>query len=272
MPASVVGLALVGGGVVTAATLGYIAMGVTVAGMVTKNKTLLKIGGQLGLAAGVSSIASSFMGASSGAAEAATSGVGESISAAAEDAANMGLAAPSGQMGGATGGLTATDLDYSNDAINAAGKPYPQTPGQLKESGWDSAVDYGGKTPDSNVYANQPTAGAAADNRAGLLGTPQGADLGSTQGAGAGQELGSTQGTTQLQGKSGSFFDFLKDKDGTYNKQLITEGGKIVAGGIQGLNTTSVENAKLAEARRLTDIQRANAASVGKSNYGILRS
>lgn len=272
MPAAVVGLALVGGGAVTAATLGYVALGLTAAGMITKNKTLLKIGGQLGLAAGVSSIASSFMGAGSSAAGAATSGAGEVMSAAAEDAANMGLAAPSGQMGGATGGLTATDFDYSNDVINAAGKPYGQTPGQLKESGWDSAVDYGGKTPDSNVYANQPPAGAAADNRAGLLGTPQGADLGSTQGAGAGQELGSTQGTTQLQGKSGSFFDFLKDKDGTYNKQLITEGGKIIAGGIQGLNTTSVENTKLAEARRLTDIQRANAASVGKSNYGILRS
>ena len=68
------------------------------------------------------------------------------------------------------------------------------------------------------------------------------------------------------------YFDFLKDKDGTYNKHAVAEVGKIAAGGIQGLNTTSVENAKLAEARRLTDIQRANAASVGKSNYGILRS
>ena len=43
MPAAVVGLALVGGGAITAATLGYVALGVTVAGMVTKNKTLLKI-------------------------------------------------------------------------------------------------------------------------------------------------------------------------------------------------------------------------------------
>ena len=134
MSAAVVGLALVGGEVITAATLGYVALGLTAAGMITKNKTLLKIGGQLGLAAGVSSIASSFMGAGSSAAGAATSGAGEVMSAAAEDAANMGLAAPSGQIGGATGGLTATDLNYSNDAINAAGKPYSQTPGQLKKA------------------------------------------------------------------------------------------------------------------------------------------
>lgn len=279
MPAAVVGLALVGGGAITAATLGYVALGLTAAGMITKNKTLLKIGGQLGLAAGVSSIASSFMGAGSSAAGAATSGVGESISAAAEDAANMGLAAPSGQMGGATGGLTATDLDYSNDAINAAGKPYSQTPGQLKESGWDSAVDYGGKTPDSNVYSTQPTAGAKPTPGADI-----GANLGTNQGVGQGANIGTSQGAnlaptgpatandpmgnTSVRSKPDSdFFDFM-NKDG--NKYAIVEGGKIIAGGLQGLSATSNANVQLAENRRVGDIQRANMAQVGRGSYGLM--
>ena len=274
MPAAVVGLALVGGGAITAATLGYVALGLTAAGMITKNKTLMKIGGQLGLAAGVSSIASSFMGAGS------TSGVGEGISAAAEDAANMGLAAPSGQMGGATGGLTATDLDYSNDAINAAGKPYSQTPGQLKESGWDSAVDYGGKTPDSNVYSTQPTAGAKP-----TPGSDIGANLGTNQGVGQGANIGTSQGanlaptgpatandqtgSTSIRSKPDSdFFDFM-NKDG--NKYAIVEGGKIIAGGLQGLSATSNANVQLEENRRVGDIQRANMAQVGRGSYGLMR-
>ena len=287
MPAAVVGLALVGGGAITAATLGYVALGLTAAGMITKNKTLLKIGGQLGLAAGVSSIASSFMGAGSSAAGAATSGVGEVMSAAAEDAANMGLAAPSGQMGGATGGLTATDLNYSNDAINAAGKPYSQTPGQLKESGWDSAVDYGGKTPDSNVYSTQPTAGAKPTPGANI-----GANLGTNQGVGQGANIGTSQGAnlaptgpatandpmgnTSVKAKpDAGFFDsmFGKNADGTYRdsgKYAIVEGGKIIAGGLQGLSATSNANTQLEENRRVGDIQRANMAQVGRGSYGLM--
>lgn len=279
MPPAVIGVGLVAAKVITVATLSYIALGVTVAGMITKNKTLLKIGGQLGLAAGVSSIASSFMGAGSSAAGAATSGVSEGISAAAEDAANMGLAAPSGQMGGATGGLTATDLNYSNDAINAAGKPYSQTPGQLKESGWDSAVDYGGKTPDSNVYANQPAAGAKPTPGADI-----GANLGTNQGVGQGANIGTSQGAnlapagpatandqtgnTSVRSKPDSdFFDFM-NKDG--NKYAIVEGGKIIAGGLQGLSATSNANVQLAENRRVGDIQRANMAQVGRGSYGLI--
>lgn len=266
MPAAVVGLALVGGGVVTAATLSYVAIGITVAGMVTKNKSLLKIGGQLGLAAGVSGIASSFM---SGAGETVASSVSDVASAAVEDADMFGGAVTGVGTSEPAAGLMTTDgvVPFKEPPklqmgdINSTVNPPP-----VEDVDTGPGIDRGA------VPLKSPSPGAAADTKAGLLGTPQGADLGSTQGAGAGQELGSTQGTTQLQGKSGSFFDFLKDKDGTYNKQLITEGGKIIAGGIQGLNTTSVENTKLAEARRLTDIQRANAASVGKSNYGILRS
>ena len=279
MPAAVVGLALVGGGAITAATLGYVALGLTAAGMITKNKTLMKIGGQLGLAAGVSSIASSFMGAGSSAAGAATSSVGESISAAAEDAANMGLAAPSGQMGGATGGLTATDLDYSNDAINAAGKPYSQTPGQLKESGWDSAVDYGGKTPDSNVYSTQPTAGAKPTPGADI-----GANLGTNQGVGQGANIGTSQGAnlaptgpatandpmgnTSVRSKPDSDFFSFMNKDG--NKYAMVEGGKIIACGLQGLSATSNANTQLEENRRVGDIQRANMAQVGRGSYGLM--
>ena len=55
------GAALVGAKVITVATLSYVALGVTVAGMVTKNEKLMKIGGMLGLGAGVGAIATSFM-------------------------------------------------------------------------------------------------------------------------------------------------------------------------------------------------------------------
>lgn len=265
MPAAVVGLALVGGGVVPAAILSYVAIGITVAGMVTKNKSLLKIGGQLGLAAGVSGIASSFM---SGAGETVASSVSDVASAAVEDADMFGGAVTGVGTSEPAAGLMTTDgvVPFKEPPklqigdINSTVSPPPA-----------EDVDTGLGIDRGAVPLENPSPGAAADTKAGLLGTTQGADLGSTQGAGASQELGTTQGT-QLQGKPGSFFDFLKDKDGTYDKHVVTEIGKIAAGGIQGLNTTSVENTKLAEARRLTDIQRANAASVGKSNYGILRS
>lgn len=267
MPAAVVGLALVGGGAITATTLGYVALGVTVGGMVTKNKTLLKIGGQLGLAAGVASIATSFMGA--GASKAATT-MGE-VAKTAGDVANVASGAEN--LSSPTNDLTISN--YPN-----AGNPYPDTPSQLKESGWGNAVDYGGPGHGSSSSVNLSPdpldkyndlegegittgAGNSPDVKAGLLGANQGTDIGVTK------ELGLNQGSNT--GKTGGFFDFLKNSDGTYDKRTITEIGKVAAGGLQGLNTTSVENAKLAEARRLTDIQRANAASVGKSNYGILR-
>jgi len=287
MPAAVVGLALVGGGAITAATLGYVALGVTVAGMVTKNKTLMKIGGQLGLAAGVASIATSFMGAGANAASSASSAADagiDGISAAAEDAANMGLAAPSGQMGStaATGALSASDLQFSDNAINAAGKPYVATPDQLSKTrgGYDpslnspppdplakyddltgSGIDTGAKAaPGTTQGVSQGTTQGATKN----LGTSQGLNLAPTGPTTANDSVGST--STKAKPDS-DFFSFM-NKDA--NKYAMVEGGKIIAGGIQGLAASSNANAQLEENRRVGDIQRANMASVGRGNYGLM--
>lgn len=277
MPAAVIGLALVGAEVVTVATLGYVALGVTVAGLVTGNKTLTKIGGQLGLAAGVASIATSFMGAGASAAGSAADVAGEGISAAAEDAAMMGVAAPSGQIGSTavTGGLSATDLQFSDNAINASGKPYAATPDQLSKTrgGYDPAlnsppndmggpgIDVGAKAPGSTQGAYQGATQGVTKN----LGTSQGANLAPTGPATANDPAGSA--STKAKPDS-DFFSFM-NKD--VNKYAMVEGGKIIAGGIQGLATSRNANVQLEENRRIGDIQRANAASVGRSNYGLMR-
>lgn len=269
MPPAIIGLALVAAGTITAATLGYVALGVTVAGMVTKNKTLMKIGGQLGLAAGVAGIATSFMGA--GASAASTAG----------NVAKVATGAQSLQ-GEPSSALTG-DIDTpSETSIHASGAPYTDTPKQIADSGWDKAPDYGGITPAGSADNMQPVALPSSYKAPEMvspdkygqganLGADAGANLGVTQnlGANVGANVGNIQTPNNTSTRSTpdkNFFSFL---DSDINKRMLMEGGKIVAGGLQGMATTSAANTQLAENRRVDDIRRANAGSVGRSSYGV---
>ncbi len=287
MPAAIIGVALVGSGVVAAATVGYIALGITVVGMVTKNPKLMKIGGQLGLGAGIASIATSFMGAGASAASSATSGVGEVASAAAEDAAMMGVAAPSGQWGStAAGAFTEGVVPFKADApvqmsdINAPVPPAPQVTAPPVDR-LSKFNDLSGSGIDTGAVAAPGT----------TQGTTQGLTktLGDTQGANVGGDLGNQ--TVRTANDSGSqvtkpdrgFLENIFGSDSKplteqearlasdRNKYMMMEGGKIIAGGVQGLATTSNANAQLEENRRVDDQRRANAGSIGRSNYGLMR-
>jgi hypothetical protein len=83
--------------------------------------------------------------------------------------------------------------------------------------------------------------------------------------------------TRGQEAEAGGFYGFLKNMGGKIsnasdsNKYLMAEGGKIIAGGIQGMSTTSNANARMAEERRMDDIKRANAKQVARSSYGLMR-
>jgi len=64
---------------------------------------------------------------------------------------------------------------------------------------------------------------------------------------------------------SSGFFGGLTDM----NKQLLMEGGKVIAGGLQGAAKSKAEQAKLDEARRIEEIRRANAAGIGSNRYTL---
>ena len=273
MPPAVIGIGLVAAKVITVATLSYIALGVTVAGMITKNPKLMKIGGQLGLAAGVAGIATSFMGAGTAAAGSATG----SAASTAGDVAKV--AVGSGALGEPSSLPNADQtkmigLDSTTSERGTLSVPYDTTP------------NYAGKMPDASF--NQPPTGygdPTANN--GQFSSPvygPGANQGTTQGLT--KTLGANQGTNQganiaptgpvTANDTGSnpranpdsnFFDFM-NKDG--NKYAIVEGGKIIAGGLQGLSATSNANVQLEENRRVGDIQRANMAQVGRGSYGLM--
>lgn len=266
MPPAVVGLALVGGGAITAATLGYVALGVTVAGMVTKNKTLMKIGGQLGLAAGVAGIAQSFMGAGAAGTAGAASTAGD-VAKVAVGAGNEVVSLPDA----AQTKPIAVDSTTSDRGTSAAQ--------------WDTAPNYKGEMPDTVVNKapvgfGDPTSNQNKfDSPAFGPGAGQGANQGTTQGLAQGSTQGTTQGTgiapvtandpaTSTQTKPDSNFFSFMNKD--MNKYAMVEGGKVIAGGLQGMAATSNANVQLEENRRIGDIQRANAASVGRSNYGLM--
>lgn len=306
MPAAVVGLALVGGGAITAATLGYVALGVTVAGMVTKNKTLMKIGGQLGLAAGVAGIATSFMGAGT---EAVTSG----MSSTAQDSATLaGMDLTSAPGADASILADAARLDSINPArpenilndtygsegasFNTPGASPPDTSSYTNQT-ITSDIN---ATPTPTTTPTQPQAPVAPENRVIDLTNKLG-----RQGAGVGDLSSpsddlynkynpqSPDGFTKPDGiSSGSqvakpnrgFLESIFGSDtgkplteqearlaSDRNKYMMMEGGKIIAGGVQGLSATSNMNAQLAENRRVDDIRRANAGSIGRSNYGLMR-
>ena len=261
MPFVAVGVALVAAEIITVTTLSYIALGATVVGMVTKNEKLLKIGSQLGIAAGVSSIATSFM------TEAATQeAIKTGADVAGEEAANIGAAAPSGQEFISTAGETAavpsgtianqaaaetanaaaSTLRTPETTLNAPA-PAPATtppPETLKAPGPEGVPDIGAKTAASTELPG-PKAVETAAGKAGE----------------GGDSL-----TGPFKKDDNNWFKFL-DKD--INKYLAMEAGKIAMGGIQGLGETDRANAQLAEKRRIEDLQRQNLAASGKSNYQV---
>jgi len=267
MPAAIVGLALVGGGAITAATLGYVALGVTVAGMVTKNKTLMKIGGQLGLAAGVSALATSFMGA--GASAASTAGNMAKVATGEESLKgepSSALTGPIEEVGGVQPGSPSNPMPRSsfmdtNPKIGTYANPVDSTSDGLTPTTETSTSSY--KAPEMvspDKYGQGTTQGANV-----------GANLGVTQnlGANVGANVGNIQtpnNTSTQATPDKNFFSFM---DSDINKRMLMEGGKIVAGGLQGMAATSAANTQLEENRRVGDIQRANAASIGRSSYRV---
>jgi hypothetical protein len=251
--------------------------------MVTKNQKLLTVGGQLGLGAGVAGIATAFM----------NGGVATGLSGAAQVAS-----AADGGSGGVPSGNTAP---IPNTAINtdmsslAPGAEPPLVSSPVTSAPLGPPVD-NSAISDLNMFTPPSPASTPAV-------APQGAEVGTKVVSGAGRlgaGLGDFNLTTandntqafrndaynfvngggtpvsQQATPDGSFFDsiFAKNPDGTYkdsSKYMMMEGGKIVAGGIQGMSTTSNANAQLQENRRVGDIQRANAAQVGQSRYGLMR-
>ena len=309
MPPAVIGLALVAADVITITTLSYIALGVTVAGMVTGNKTLQKIGGQLGLAAGVAGIATSFMGAGSSLASALKDGASVATGAVksggdASAAVSGGAVTEAAGLPGGTGNTVGTDLaDPSGGVIHNDGPPNwnAQTGAeQMNQQIADSAARNAADAASGNSYHLDPNGKLVNDvsTAAGEIGKAPGADVGVVKtAADAAPPSGGTAGlpgdTTQAfrnpannylntatrgqESEDGGFLGFLKNMGGKIsgasdgNKYLMAEGGKIIAGGIQGMSTTSNMNARMAEDRRIDDIKRANAAQVARSSYGLMR-
>jgi hypothetical protein len=279
MPPAIIALGLVATEVVSAAVMGYIAVGVTVAGLVTGNKTLQKIGGQIGIGAGLGGIATSFM---SGGASAASAGADAAGS---EVGANFGDVAPKVNTAPVNAGISdnfTSDITTSNRGTVKV--PYDVAPGSTGAAPegnmnapttdqWGDPLSY--LTPAQDAPpSNSPTTSAP-------LGSSQGTNQGSTQGVTQGSTQGATQGANagnvpnpNTPTPDSGYFYFPKGPDGKVTdlaKMYILEGGKVVAGGLQGLSNTSNMNTQLAENRRIGDIQRANAASVGQSNYGLMR-
>ena len=277
MPPAIIGLALVATGTIAVATLSYIAIGVTVAGMVTGNKKLTKIGGQLGLAAGVAGIATSFMGAG---AELAGDALVDAVGA---NGSGAGVAA-SGQWGSTVANVVPTlnpaDFKYGDTNILEAQK--------VSDINYSSAHNGANQASDLLNDVSAPTTPAPATHPAAPIGATPGAGVGTNvidqtnalgmQGhdlyskynsIGDGFHTDSPITGSQKATPDGGFFDNFFAKDS--NKYLAMETGKIVAGGVQGMATTSNMNAQLTENRRVGDIQRNNAAQVGRSNYGLMR-
>jgi hypothetical protein len=258
-------------------TLSYIALGVTVAGMVTKNKTLLKIGGQLGMAAGVAGIGQALMGAAASTAAgaagqaggAAATGAGEAAAGAAADAAAQ--AAPLASAAAPAADITATGLNIPGGAASSVPAITPPV-----------ADTYSGILGGGGGAAAAPAAteiGSAAGTAQGVLktlGTEQGAIAGAEAGTKQGTEAGTTQGGAaqgdKKEGSFGKFFDFLKDDKGKYDKYIVTEGAKLIGGGIQGAYGTHVANKKLEEEQRIAAVKLANAKSAsGFGNRTVVR-
>jgi hypothetical protein len=269
MPAAIVGLALVGGSVVTAATLGYIGLGLSVAGMVTKNKTLLKIGGQLGLAAGVAGLATSFMG-----------GGAASLSNVAGTASGVAGNLPSGDLPTTPAVEPTADPTrvYDDKAFNILNDNSGEIGVQQQAPGAETANEQGlmpQTVINNNETVKQPELGG--------LGTQQGVTeqpgstlgkVGGTQGTGLGTQGVKTanDAASATPKPDAGFFDRVFGNGTMTNsdKYAMVEGGKIIAGGIQGLSQTSAANTQLDERRRIADLQRANAAQAGRLNYGLM--
>jgi hypothetical protein len=139
---------------------------------------------------------------------------------------------------------------------------------------------YSGILGGGGAEAAAPTAAAKVPGL-GLGETPMfGAGQGATAGTEAGATQGATAGTTQggaaqgdkKEGSFGKFFDFLKDDKGNYDKYIVTEGAKLIGGGIQGAYGTHVANKKLEEEQRIAAVKLANAKSAsGFGNRTVVR-
>jgi hypothetical protein len=149
--AAVAGAGAVGAGLITAATLSYVSIGLTVVGALTKSKELSQIGAGLGLGGGIASLFSGASGAVAGASEAVTGGIGavpeagfdawaagqgaaESAVGLAEfggvapsfETAGLAQAASAGLIGSAPAPITAQPPSF--DAIGASAPAQPSAP------------------------------------------------------------------------------------------------------------------------------------------------
>lgn len=259
--AVVVSAVLVGSGTIAAATMGYIALGVTVAGMVTKNEKLTKIGSFLGLGTGIGGLYNSFTSSAAGAASGAAASSGSSAANALTDTA--------------TGGMSGVEK------IVMSGLPSQTTPASGLQSSIANNLPVAANTAldvastGKNAPVQQPQQGASQFSQPSLM---QQADLpGQTQGAGLGMDQGTNAGMVDVQTpadtgrKFGNFFDVFKDKDGNWDHRMIAETGKIGAGFVQGMSRADETNAILAERRRYQDLDRANLNKFVGSNYTLMR-
>lgn len=256
MPAAIIAVAAVSGGVLTAATVGYIGLGVTVMGMVTKNPKLTKIGTQIGLGAGLGAITNSFMGGAAATATGATANTASSAAGLAGDAASKSV----------TAGMSALPSELVMQP--------PQSFASGAGSGLMDAAKIGSAF--TNTGSDTATDAAKSAGSSGLAAMDNG--MATTKNADMpGATFGTTQGTQNIStpadtaGTYGSFFDRFtsnfKDPDGRWNKQVLLEGGKIAAGAMQGMSRADETNAILEERRRLTDIQLRNANDPAKLKF-----
>lgn len=261
--AAVVSAVLVGSGTIAAATMGYIALGVTVAGMVTKNEKLLKFGSFLGLGTGVGALYNSFAGTAAGAASGAATSGGSAAKSLADTAAT----------GGGMSGAEKIVMSGLPSQTAPAGSGLSSSVSGKLAGAANTALDVA--STGKNAPVQQPTQGAvnqySPENmmQADMPGQTQGAGLGAYQGANAGMVDVQTPADTGR--KFGNFFDVFKDKQGNWDHRMIAETGKIGAGFVQGMSRADETNAILAERRRYQDLDRANLNKFVGSNYTLMR-
>lgn len=238
------------GAISAIATVAGLAM--TVVGAITGNSDLMKIGGIVGLAGGVGSLATGVLNVATSAASSSLS----SASSAATPAANMAAGS------GASGGISAATTNAAANAITPAFSSGVSAAAPVAGTGMNAAT----------ASLSAPTgllgsAGSTALQSVAPAMQSASTGLGSSVGASVGSGLNAATPVTQ----SASFFDALT------TPQNMLEIGKIGAGMLQGSaeedqlselvnKKYSVENAKLDFEKQKYNTQQTNANSQGRMN------
>lgn len=210
-------------------------IGMSVVGMITGDKDLMKIGGIVGLAGGVGSIASGLALGAGGLSAAASADVTAAANASGANGINAAIGNSLTQVGSlpysptvdAVGGT----MSNSASAANATTQGLTGQINTMLSSGGANAVTAGGQNLSANIANSalnggtgmfSPTVNAVTENTL------------SSFGSGLAENVGATGGTT-----GGSFFDKLMS-----NPTAMMSGVKMVADGIGNMGNGKVRDAE----------------------------